>query len=334
VRAAVLQRFNEPLQVSDRPAPEPAEGEVLVRVRATGLCGTDLKVVSGSLASIHPPVIPGHEVAGEVVGGSDDLRDGQRIAAYMYETCGDCRTCLLGHTAICPNLVRIGLERDGGLAEYMSLRRENALPIGNTVSFAAAAVSMDSVLTPWCGLRRRAQLQAGEDLVVVGAGGLGLNAVQIARFLGARVAVIDPQSDHRERACELGAELGVGPEGIEAVRVWSDGGADVVLDSSGAASGFRAAFHSVRRGGRIVCCGYQVGAEYAFESSRVVLEELTLLGARVGTREDARDVLRAVEDGAIRPAIMDALPLERVNDALDRLRAGEVLGRLVVDLDR
>ena len=108
----------------------------------------------------------------------------------------------------------------------------------------------------------------------------------------------------------------------------------MALDSSGAASGFRAALDSIRRGGRVVCCGYQVGEEYAFESSRVVLEELSVLGARVGPREHAREVLQAVEQGGIRPEIMDVLSLEDVNDALDRLRSGHVVGRLVVDLGR
>jgi D-arabinose 1-dehydrogenase-like Zn-dependent alcohol dehydrogenase len=334
MRAAVLQDFGEPLRVADVPVPEPDEREVLVRVRATGLCGTDLKVVSGALTSVRPPVIPGHEVAGEVAAAADGLTEGQHIACYMYETCGRCRTCRLGHTSVCPHLVRIGVERDGGLAQYMTVRRENALPIADDVPFAAAAVSMDSVLTPWSGLRRRARLQEGESLLVVGAGGLGLNAVQIARGLGARVAVIDPLDSHRVRAQELGAELTAGPTEVGAVREWSDGGADVALDSSGAASGFRAALDGVRRGGRVVCCGYQVGIEYAFESSRVVLEEITLLGARVGTRDDARDVLRAIEEGAIQQSVMDALPLEYVNDALERLRAGEVVGRVVIDLDR
>jgi D-arabinose 1-dehydrogenase-like Zn-dependent alcohol dehydrogenase len=334
VKAAVLERFGEPLRIVDAPAPQPGPGEVLVRVRATGLCGTDLKVVSGALASVHPPLIPGHEVAGEVVAGDDVLAAGQRVAAYMYEPCGECRTCRLGQTGICPNLVRIGVERDGGMAEYMTLRRENALPIGNDVPFAAAAVSMDSVLTPWSGLRHRAQVRAGESVVVVGAGGLGLNAVQIARLLEARVAVIDTQTGNRERATELGAELALGPDEVDAVRAWSDGGSDVALDSSGAASGFRAALDATRRGGRVVCCGYQVGTEYAFESSRVVLEELSLFGARVGPREHAREVLQAVEEGGIRPEIMDVLPLEGVNDGLDRLRSGQVVGRLVLDLAR
>lgn len=334
MRAAVLERFGEPLSVADVPVPEPEDDEVLVRVRATGLCGTDLKVVSGALSSVRPPLIPGHEVAGEVAADADGLAKGERIACYMYETCGTCRTCRLGHTSVCPDLVRIGVERNGGLAQYMSVRRENALPIGDAVPFAAAAVSMDSVLTPWSGLRRRARLQAGESLLVVGAGGLGLNAVQISVGLGARVAVIDPLASHRDRARELGAELTVGPDEAAAVQAWSGGGTDVALDSSGAAAGFRMALDGIRRGGRVVCCGYQVGTDYAFHSARVVLEEITLLGARVGTREDARDVLRAVEEGSIRPSVMDAMPLERVNDALDRLTAGEVVGRVVIDLDR
>ncbi len=325
MRAAVLRRFGKPLQVGDVTLPEPGDDEVLVRVHATGLCATDLKVVAGALPSVHLPVIPGHEVAGEAV------PDGRRVACYMYEPCGTCRTCRLGHTSVCPRLVRIGVERDGGLAQYVSVRRENALPIDDTVSFAAAAVAMDSVLTPWSALRGRARLQAGESVLVVGAGGLGLNAVQIACGLGARVAVVDPQPSHRRRAQEVGAELAVAPEAVDTVRAWSAGGADVALDSSGAPDGFQAALGGVRRGGRVACCGYQVGVDYAFASARVVLEEITLLGARVGTRDDARDVLAAVAQGWIRPAVMDELPLEQVNAALDRLRAGDVVGRLVID---
>jgi D-arabinose 1-dehydrogenase-like Zn-dependent alcohol dehydrogenase len=333
VRAAVLRRFCRPLQVGEIPAPEPQDGEVLVRVRATGLCATDLKLVSGALSSVRLPLIPGHEVAGEVVAGDTGLAKGQRVACYMYEPCGECRTCLLGHTSVCPLLVRIGVERDGGFAEYMRLRRDNALPIPDNVPFAAAAVAMDAVLTPWTALRTRARLQAGESVLVVGAGGLGLNAVQIGRGVGARVAVVDPQRTHRERAQEIGAELAVGPEALDAVRHWSGGGADVALDSSGAVAGFRAALDGVRRGGRVACCGYQVGVDYMFESSRVVLEEIAILGARLGTRAEACEVLNAVQQGWIRPTVTDELPLEGVNAALDRLRSGDVVGRLVINLN-
>ncbi len=329
----MLRQFARPLQVADVPDPRPGDGEVMIRVRAAGLCGTDLKLRSGALPNVTLPRIPGHEVAGEVVVGNGYLSEGQRVACYIYEPCGHCRTCRLGHGSVCRDLVRIGLERDGGLAEYMVLPVENALPISDAISFADAAVAMDSVLTPWTALHSRAQLQEGETLVIVGAGGLGLNAVQIARGLGARVAVIDTQAAARDRAVDLGAELAAGPHQVADVREWAEEGADASLETSGSPEGFRLAFSVLRPAGRAVVCGYRVGADYAFESSRLPLEELSILGARVGDRNDAREVLAALEDGLIRPTIMDELSLEQINAALHRLDAGGVVGRLVINLD-
>src|SRR3712207_4102698 len=191
---------------------------------------------------------------------------------------------------------------------------------------------MDAVLTPWRALRVRADVRSGEKVAIVGAGGLGLNAIQIARAAGATVAVVEPSARARESAEQLGASLAVGPDDAHRVGEWSDGGGDVALDASGAPSGFRTAFACVRPGGRLACVGYKVGADFAFDSSRLVLEEITVLGARPGRKVEAEDALREVERGAIRPEIMDRLPLERVNEALERLKDGEVVGRLVIEL--
>jgi D-arabinose 1-dehydrogenase-like Zn-dependent alcohol dehydrogenase len=332
MRAAVLRRFACPLEVENVEEPRPRRGEVLIRVRAAGLCGTDLKLRSGALPNVRLPRIPGHEVAGEVVEDAGHLSAGQRVACYIYESCGRCRTCRLGRGSVCRDLVRIGVERDGGLADLMVLPVENALPISDAVRFDSAAVAMDSVLTPWTALRSRANLGAGETLLVVGAGGLGLNAIQIGVAAGARVAVIDKQPATLGRALEVGAELAVEPDDAGAVADWSGGGADVALETSGSPQGFRAAFAAVRPAGRVVVCGYEVGSEYAFDSARLPLEELTIIGARVGTRDEAREVISAIEAGVVRPTIMDALPLHAVNTALDRLTAGEVIGRLVIDM--
>jgi alcohol dehydrogenase, propanol-preferring len=177
-------------------------------------------------------------------------------------------------------------------------------------------------------------VQAGEKVVIVGAGGLGLNGVQIVRAVGAEVAVIDPSGGARERALELGASLVVGPDEADQVRDWSDGGVDVGFDASGALSGFRTALASLRPGGRLACVGYQVGLDFPFDSSRLVLEEITLLGARAGKKAEAAEALRAVEGGAIHPQIMDRLPLEQINEGLNRLKAGQVVGRLVIEMGR
>ena len=332
MKAAVLRAFGEPLQLMEVPEPEPDGDQVLIRVRAVGLCGTDLKITSGAFDDTPLPLIPGHEVAGEVVCGTSDLTPGQRVACYIYDPCGRCFWCLRHQETLCPYSRRLGFERDGGLAEFISVPRANVLPFSDDLPFEAAAVAMDAVLSPWRALTVRAAVQPGERVVVVGAGGLGLNGIQIALRAGARVAAVDPVFSHRRLAKQLGAEIAVSPEHADQVVEWADCGADVGFESSGTRVGFDTVLSCLRPGARLVCCGYKPSVEYAVDSAQLVLGELTILGSRAGTREDARAALKAVEDGAVKPQIMEILPLEEVNQALERLRSGDTLGRLVIGL--
>jgi propanol-preferring alcohol dehydrogenase len=310
--------------------PEPAGDEALVRVRATGVCGTDLKITGGAFATTPLPIIPGHEVAGELVEAVDGLPRGQRVACYIYDPCGECRWCQEGRPTLCPRSRRIGFERDGGLAEYIAVPRRNLIPFAGGLAFEAAAVCMDAVMSPWRALSVRAAVQPGETVVVSGAGGLGLSGIQIATALGARVAAIDPVASHRDLALAMGAELAVEPGHLEELTEWVAEGADVGLEASGARTGFDAVAACLRPGGRLVCCGYRPGVEYGLDSARLVLQEIAVLGSRNGAREDARAALRAMEEGRVRAHIMETLTLEEANRALDLLRAGEVAGRLVV----
>jgi propanol-preferring alcohol dehydrogenase len=191
---------------------------------------------------------------------------------------------------------------------------------------------MDAVLTPWRALMVRAMVRPGETVVISGAGGLGLNGVQIALHAGARAAVVDPIPEHRAEALRLGADLAVGPDSVEQVREWAGGGADVGLEASGKRAGFDAAVSAVRDGGRIVCCGYEIGKEYGMDARRFALQEMIVMGSRAGTLQDAKDALKAVEQGAITPTISERLPLEEVNQALARLKAGKIVGRLVIEV--
>jgi D-arabinose 1-dehydrogenase-like Zn-dependent alcohol dehydrogenase len=329
MKAAVLRSFGSPLDVSPIADPTPGRGEVLVRVRAVGLCATDLKVVDGVLPGLQLPLVPGHEVAGEVVAGeADDI--GLHVACYLYEPCGECRWCRSGAHALCPRAGRLGRSRNGGLAEYVVLRRENALPFKD-IDFAKAAVAMDAVATPWRALRVRAELASGETIVIAGAGGLGLNAVQIARDLGASVAVLDPDEAARVRASELGAELTVHPSDVSQVIEWSAGGADVGLESSGSRAGFDSLVAGICPGGRVVCCGYLPGTEYGLDSMRLVLSEIAVVGSRASSREDARRALAAVEAGRIAPDVTRRLPIEDVNEGLALVRKGGLAGRVVIE---
>jgi 2-desacetyl-2-hydroxyethyl bacteriochlorophyllide A dehydrogenase len=330
VRTAVLEHFGSPLTLTTRPEPPLAYGDALVRVRATGLCGSDLKVGAGTLPGVTTPLVPGHEVAGELVEAAGDLPAGTRVAVYMFTSCGACGACARGEGTVCPRSRRIGFERDGGLAEYLRVPSSSLLPFGADLPFEAAAVAMDAVLSPWHALISRGRLQAGEKVLVVGAGGLGLHAIQVARALGGVVAVVDPDESHRARALDLGAELVVDPGAAARIAEWAGDGADLALEASGAPEGFRLAVDALRPAGRVVACGYRPGADYSYDSTRAVLNEISILGSRLGSRADAVEALAAVERGAVVPLVADTGRLDDVNTLLGRLAAGEALGRFVV----
>jgi D-arabinose 1-dehydrogenase-like Zn-dependent alcohol dehydrogenase len=330
MKAAVLREFGRPLEVADVAMPEPTVDEALVRVVATGICGTDLKITSGALEGTQLPLILGHEVAGELAMDTEELRKGQRVACYSYDPCGECRWCRSGEFTLCPRSRRIGFERDGGLAEFITVPRRNLIPFSSNLLFEAAAVCMDAVTSPWRALVKRAGLRPGETVVVAGVGGLGLSGIQIARAVGASVSAIDPTASHRAMAMQHGAEVAADPADLAPIHTWAVDGADVGFEASGTRHGFDALVQCLRPGGRLVCCGYRPGVEYGLDSSHLVLGEITLMGSRAGSRDDARAALKAIEDGLVTPNIMERFKLEDANRALELLRKGEVLGRVVV----
>jgi propanol-preferring alcohol dehydrogenase len=330
MRAAILRSFGAPLELAEVPEPRPGPDEALVEVRAVGLCGTDLKITGGLMSGTPLPLIPGHEVAGVVAADGGDLAVGTPVACYGYEVCGTCDRCQAGQDTLCADAPHLGFDRDGGLARFVRVRRRNLLPFDASVPFEAAAVTMDAVLSPWRALHTIAQLRSGERLAIAGGGGLGLHGLQVARGLGAAVAVLEPAPARRELALELGAALAVPPEEVGQVAEWARGGVDAGFEASGARGGLDALAACVRPGGRIVCCGYRPGQEYGLDSHRLVLGEIALLGSRNGSREDARAALAAVGEGTIQPLIGERRPLDEVNQGMDQLRGGEVPGRVVI----
>ena len=167
MRAAVLRAYNQPIEVMEVAEPELSEGEVLVKVHAVGICGTDLKITSGAFPDTTPlPLIIGHEIAGELVTASGDLRPGQRVACYFYNPCGHCRWCQADQETICPHSRRIGFEQHGGLADYVKVRQSNVFPFSEKLPYEVAAISMDAVTSPWRALMVRARVLAGETVGV------------------------------------------------------------------------------------------------------------------------------------------------------------------------
>jgi len=332
MRAAVLEEFGAPPVATRIPRPQAAPGEALVRVRAAGLCGTDLKVVSGVMSpGLALPAVIGHEIAGEVVAAPDaGLPVGTRVACHPYLVCGECQACVTGHSNACLTMRLVGLGRQGGLAEYLAVPVANLIPFSADVDFAVAAVTMDAVATTWHALYERGRIVSGDRVVVVGAGGLGLNAVQIAVGAGAGVAVIDRNPLRRREIVDSGAACAVPFDNLKALRDWAPAGADLVIEATGSRAGFDAAVSVLGVAGRLVCCGHNPGMEFGLESTGMVGRELSVLGSRGSTLVDAVAALAAVERGDVRPRIDSVHDLDRVGEAFGRLASRQALGRVVV----
>ena len=339
MKAAVLDRYDAPLVIREVDVPKVGPGEVLIRVRACGLCGTDLKIASGKIPRVPLPHIPGHEIAGEVFAigpGVQGIKAGDRVAVHFYLTCGKCRYCQTNQDSLCENLRgQLGFQINGGLAEFVVAPAVNAVPLGDRVSFAQGAILADAVATPYQALRRRAGVQPGEVVIVTGAGGLGLHAIQIAKALGAKVLAVDKVESHLKKAAEMGADILLRSDQdsiLEVIRQATGGaGADVVIDLVGQAETLERDLEWLRSAGKLLVVGYSPNHTFAVSSMGMVSRGLQIIGCRASTRQDLAEVIAWVEEGKILPMVEDILPLSKVNEAYERLRAGKVIGRIVLE---
>jgi alcohol dehydrogenase, propanol-preferring len=336
LKAAVLERFGAPLAVGEVPTPKPGPGEILVRVKAAGICRTDLKIIDGAIPSVTAPVIPGHEPAGEVAelgAGVSSLAAGDRVAVCLDVSCGDCAYCRDGLFNYCANLSRLGFERDGALAEYLAVPAVNAVRLGDNVPFEIGATIPDAVGSSYHAVVTRARVRPAQTVVVYGLGGLGLVGVQAATLAGARVIAIARDAGRRRLAEELGARWSFDPDHDdvpERVLALTDGiGAHAVLDFVGIEKSIEVGVRSCRKGGRLVVVGYTV-PDLVTGMAPLVLGEIAILGSRGSTRAELNEAAALVAQGAIRPVVAEHLALEQVNDGLTMLRNGEVTGRIVV----
>lgn len=336
MKAAVLEQFNEPLNVRNMPDPEPGVGEVIVRTRAAGICRTDLKIIQGVIPTVKTPLIMGHELAGEVAAlgpGVHGVAEGTRVTVGLDITCGSCEYCLRGELDHCARLIRLGLEQDGSLADYVRVPAANLIEIPDTVSFAQAATIPDAIGSPYHAVLKRADVRPGQTVAVYGLGGLGLTAVQIAVLAGARVIAIARTKERRRLAEELGADWSIDPNDGEVstqIHQLTGGlGVHAFIDIVGIEGSIEQAVLACRKGGKVVVVGYFV-SQLVAPMMRLVYDEVSIMGSRGSTRADLLEAVALVGQGRIRPVIGAELELEAVNQGLDRLREGSVIGRSVV----
>ena len=339
--AMAVREYGEPLERLELADPELRPGQALLEVLTCGVCFTDVKTSRGKMPfseDLELPHVPGHEICARVVRADPPLVEpGTVVVVNHVWPCRRCGRCRAGVEQLCQEPEGwTGFLTPGGFQERLVVPSDRLTVVPPGIDPVHAAPLTCAIGTAYRAVTNRGGARAGDVVVVIGLGGVGIHALQVAAATGARAIGLDLSPRALEVAAELGLEAlrGDDPESEQRVAAASDGdGADVVIDTVGSEGSLGQAFRVVRPAGRIVGVGYSVSSTLAqIPTARFVLEEVELVGSRYVALDELDRALHMVADGRVRPVIDRVLPLDAANDALEALEAGEVVGRVVLDV--
>jgi alcohol dehydrogenase, propanol-preferring len=357
LKAIRIVEWGKPLESKEISVPKPSGRGALVKVDAAGVCHTDVHLIEGSYdlgegrklsmgeRGISLPITPGHEIAGRIESFGPDIganrsrmKEGDSVVVYPWLGCGLCRKCRAGLENICEEKPQsLGIFQDGGYAEYVLVPDVRYLvQLEGKIDPVHAAPLACSGLTTYSAVRR-SRISASELLIVIGAGGLGTTAIQIAKkTTGSQVVAVDVDDDKLKLAQEIGADTGINSKNlsrreiISKVRDLNNGlPADAAIDFVGTPTTSSLGFDLIGRGGRLVIVGL-FGGEGKFALPIFPLKSVEIAGNFTGTLEDLADMVRLVSRGVITPVVSETSPLEGANDLIQRLVAGKIKGRAVL----
>jgi NADPH:quinone reductase-like Zn-dependent oxidoreductase len=343
VKAIVFEQHGGPevLRYTEVAEPDLRAGEVLVHVHACALNHLDLWVRKG-IAGVNVPLphIPGSDVAGAVakIGANvTNVKVGQKVLLAPGVSCGKCAACLAGKDNQCPQFTNLGYLIDGGCAEFVRCPEVNCFPYPENLSFAQAAAVPLVFQTAWHMLLTRAELQAGEEVLVLGAGsGVGSAAIQIAKMFGCRVFATGGNEAKLGKARELGADEVINHKTqsikSEVRRLTGKHGVDVVFEHVGTAT-WDDSVASLARGGRLVTCGATTGYEAKIDLRFLFSRQLSILGSYMGTKSEFATVLKLIAAGRLKPVVDRTFPLGECAAAHAYLEKGEQFGKVVLLAD-
>ncbi|MBB1157708.1 zinc-dependent alcohol dehydrogenase family protein [Amycolatopsis dendrobii] len=323
MRAAIVDRPGE-IRVGEVPDPKPGERQVVVKVGACGICGTDLHIADGHFPPTPYPIVPGHEFSGEIVElGADvpaEWKVGDRVAVDPSIYCGYCTPCRSGHGNLCANWNATGDTVNGAFAEYVAVPADTCYQMPDSMTWEQGAL-VEPVSCAVHGVRRIG-VEAGERFLVVGAGTMGLIMQQLLIRAGAHVTMVDRNAARLPRATDLGATAVASD-----VSELDDERFDAAVDCTGAAPAIEAAFNALHRGGRLLVFGVAPAeARVALSPFRIYNDEITIVGS-MAVLNSYGNALDLVANGYIdtEALITDTLPLEQYPEALAKMRSGSGL---------
>ncbi|WP_290494295.1 alcohol dehydrogenase AdhP [Hyphomonas sp. UBA4494] len=335
MKAAVVREFGKPLVIEEVKAPEPGPGEIQVKIEACGVCHTDLHAAHGDWpVRPNPPFIPGHEGVGFVSGvgaGVTHVKEGDRVGVpWLYSACGHCDHCMGGWETLCESQRNTGYSVNGGFAEYAIADPNYVGHLPDNIPFVEIAPILCAGVTVYKGLKVT-DTKPGDWVVISGVGGLGHMAVQYAKAMGRRVAAVDIDDSKLALAKQLGAEVTVNAAKTDPAAFLRKeiGGAHGALVTAVSVKAFEQALGMVRRGGTVSLNGLPPG-DFPLSIFNMVLNGITVRGSIVGTRLDLQESLDFAKLGAVKAHTATAR-LEEINSVFDKMLAGDIDGRIVLD---
>lgn len=335
MRAAVVPTLGAPLEIRDVPVPVPGEGQVVVQIRASGLCHTDIHAARGDWP-VKPkmPLIPGHEGVGNVVAvgpGESPVVVGDRVALpWLGHACGHCRYCVSGWETYCLTPQYMGYPMDGGYADFTLAYASHVVKIPEGVSWLDAAPITCAGVTTYKALKV-AKPQPNETAMIVGIGGLGHMALQYARIFGTTTVAVDVEDDKLQLAKDLGADHVVDARGDQGEALAALGGVDVAVVTVPSPAAMRAAHAALNPNGRLVLVGLPADNRLELPIFETVLKGISVIGSLVGTRSDLADCFALHAQGHTR-VVTETRRLEDVNECFEEVLEGRVPARLVFDM--
>lgn len=334
MKAAVLYEPKQALRIDEIQTPAPTSNQVLIKVEACGVCHSDLHLAEGDWPQLKKmmklPLVLGHEVVGRVVKTGDsvgNLKEGDRVGVpWIHWSCGECEYCSDGLENLCAAQLVTGGSVDGGYAEYLTAPASHALKVPDNLRPEEAAPLFCAGVTVYRAIKK-SRVRPGQRLAVIGVGGLGHLAIQVARTFDANVIAVDVSNDKLELATSLGANATINAAETNAAKeLRAMGSAHIAVVTASTKAAYDTAFASLTRAGTLVAVGMP---SEMLSFSAIVLGETKIMASAVGTRQDLAEVLQMASSGKLRCRV-ETKPLEEINQIFDRLRRSQITGRVVV----
>ena len=334
MRAMVVNEAGGDFVLEDREVPSPGPDEALVKVHACGVCHSDSFAKNGGYPGVTHPLIPGHEIAGEIAELGDSVEGwevGQRVGVGWFGgNCGWCESCRRGKLIDCENMEIPGITMDGGYAEYVVVRASALAAMPDDLSPEDAGPLLCAGITTFNALRRSGTV-GGSRVAILGIGGLGHLAVQFAAGLGYETVAVARGADKRELSIKLGAHHYVdSTDGDPGEALQALGGVDLILATATSAEAMGAVFGGLRPEGKLLIVGASMDPVPA-PAGALIGGDKSIEGHASGTSIDSEDTLRFSVLSGVRPMI-ETLPLEQANEAYEKMMSGDARFRMVLSV--